>query len=64
MMDNRRAIIIGSCIEASASVVAAGEYGDPTSPDYPADAIAKLTRMLADELLHDATVASGESIEA
>ena len=59
-MDNRRAILIGSCIQASAELVAAGKFGDEKSPDYPADAIATLTRMLTDELLHDATVASAE----
>ncbi len=60
MIDNRRAILIGACIQASATLVAEGEYGDPSSPDYPLDAVAKLTRMLTDELLHDATVASAE----
>ena len=60
MTDNRRAILIGSCIQASAQMVAAGKYGDESSPDYPLDAIAKMTRMLTDELLHDATVASAE----
>jgi len=60
MTDNRRAILIGSCIQASAQLVAAGKYGDESSPDYPLDAIAKMTRMLTDELLHDATVASAE----
>ena len=59
-MDNRRAILIASCIEASAGLVAAGKFGDEKSPDYPADAVATLTRMLTDELLHDATVASAE----
>lgn len=60
MPDNRRAILIGSCIQAAATVVAAGEYGDVSSPGYPVDAIAKMTRMLTDELLHDAVVASAE----
>ncbi len=60
MTDNRRAILIGSCIEAAAGVVAAGKFGDETSPGYPVDAIATLTRMLTDELLHDAVVASIE----
>ncbi|MDH5748636.1 MAG: hypothetical protein OEY85_04920 [Rhodospirillales bacterium] len=60
MIDNRRAILISACIQASATVVSEGEYGDPNSPDYPVDAIAKLARMLTDELLHDATVASAE----
>lgn len=60
MTDNRRAIIIASCIEASATLVAAGKYGDESSPDFPLDAVAKMTRMLTDELLHDATVASAE----
>lgn len=59
-MDNRRAILIGSCIESAAQLVAAGRFGDPKSPDYPADAVATLTRMLTDELLHDAAVASAE----
>ena len=59
-MDNRRAILIGSCIEAAATLVAAGKVGDEKSPDYPADAVAKVTRMLTDELLHDAMVASAE----
>ncbi len=59
-MDNRRAILIGSCIEAAAGLVAAGKYGDTKSPDYPVDAVATLTRMLTDELLHDAVVASAE----
>jgi len=60
MTDNRKAVLIGSCITASAQLVAAGKYGDPASPDFPLDAVATLTRMLADELLHDATVASAE----
>lgn len=60
MTDNRRAILIGSCIEAAAQLVAAGKYGDENSPDYPLDAVARMTRMIADELLHDATVASAE----
>lgn len=60
MTDNRRAILIGSCIEAAAGVVAAGKFGDETSPGYPVEAIATLTRMLTDELLHDAVVASIE----
>jgi uncharacterized membrane protein YadS len=60
MLDNRRAILIGSCIQAAGQLVAAGKYGDETSPDYPLDAVAKMTRMIADELLHDATVASAE----
>lgn len=59
-MDNRRAILIGSCIEAAAQLVAAGKFGDMKSPDYPVDAVATMTRMLTDELLHDATVASAE----
>lgn len=59
-MDNRRAILIGSCIEAAAQLVAAGKFGDTKSPDYPVDAVATMTRMLTDELLHDATVASAE----
>jgi hypothetical protein len=59
-MDNRRAILIGSCIEAAAELVAAGKFGDEKSPDYPVDAVATMTRMLTDELLHDATVASAE----
>ncbi len=60
MNDNRRAILIGSCIQASAQLVAAGKFGDTASPEYPLDAVAKMTRMLADDLLHDATVASAE----
>lgn len=60
MADNRRAILIGACIQASSQLVASGEYGDASSPDYPVDAVVKLTRMLSDELLHDATVASVE----
>jgi len=60
MTDNRRAILIGSCIQASAQLVAAGKFGDTASPDYPLDAVATMTRMLADELLHDAAVASAE----
>jgi hypothetical protein len=40
--------------------VAAGKFGDTASPEYPLDAVAKMTRMLADDLLHDATVASAE----
>lgn len=63
MTDNRKAILIGSCITASAHLVAAGKYGNPGSPDYPLDAVTKMTRMLADELLHDATVASAEFLE-
>ena len=63
MTDNRRAILIGSCISASAQLVAAGKYGDTASPEYPLDAVATMTRMLADELLHDATVASAEFLE-
>lgn len=63
MTDNRRAILIGSCITASAQLVAAGKFGDRESPDFPLDAVAKMTRMLADELLHDATVASAEYLE-
>ena len=59
-MDNRRAILIGSCIEAAATLVAAGKFGDKKSPDYPVDAVATATRMLTDELLHDAVVASSE----
>lgn len=59
-VDNRRAILISSCIQAAAQLVAAGKYGDQSSPDYPLDAVAKMTRMIADELLHDATVASAE----
>ena len=58
--DNRRAILISSCIQAAAQLVSAGKYGDETSPDYPLDAVTKMTRMIADELLHDATVASAE----
>jgi hypothetical protein len=58
--DNRRAILISSCIQAAAQLVAAGKYGDDTSPDYPLDAVTRMTRMIADELLHDATVASAE----
>ena len=58
--DNRRAILISSCIQAAAQLVAAGKYGDPASPEYPLDAVTKMTRMIADELLHDATVASAE----
>lgn len=60
MEDTRRAILIGACIQASAHLVAAGKFGDDSSADYPADAVAKLTRILSDELLHDATVASAE----
>lgn len=60
MEDNRRAILIGACIDASAQLVAAGKYGDKSSPNYPVDAVATLTRMLTDELLHDAAVASAE----
>lgn len=59
-IDNRRAILISSCIQAAAQLVAAGKYGDSSSPDYPLDAVTKMTRMIADELLHDATVASAE----
>ncbi len=59
-MDNRRAILIGSCIEAAATLVAAGKIGDKNSPDYPVDAVATATRMLTDELLHDAVVAASE----
>ncbi len=59
-MDNRRAILIGSCIEAAATLVAAGKFGDENSPDYPVNAVAMVTRMLTDELLHDAMVASSE----
>lgn len=59
-MDNRRAILIGSCLQAAAQLVAAEKYGDKKSPDYPADAVATLTRMLTDELLHDTMVASAE----
>jgi len=59
-MDNRRAILIGACIEAASVLVAAGRYGDPKSPGYPADAVAKMTRILTDELLHDAVKASAE----
>ena len=59
-MDNRRAILIGSCIEAAATLVAAGKFGNENSPDYPTDAVATLTRMITDELLHDAMVASAE----
>ncbi len=59
-MDNRRAILIGSCIEAAATLVAAGKIGNENSPDYPVDAVAMATRMLTDELLHDAVVASSE----
>ncbi len=58
--DNRRAILISSCIQAAAQLVSAGKYGDEKSPDYPLDAVTKMTRMIADELLHDATVASAE----
>lgn len=56
-MDNRRAILIGACIQVAASLVAAGKYGEGESP---VDAVARMTRMLTDELLHDATVASAE----
>ena len=59
-MDNRRAILIGSCIQSATQLVAAGCFGDPESPDYPADAVATMTRMLTDELLHDAMVASAD----
>ena len=59
-MDNRRAILIGSCIQAAAGLVAAGKFGDKNSADYPVDAVAQMTRTLSDELLHDATVASAE----
>lgn len=59
-IDNRRAILISSCIQAAAQLVAAGKYGDRNSPDYPLDAVARMTRMIADELLHDAAVASAE----
>jgi hypothetical protein len=45
-MDNRRAILIGSCIEAAATLVAAGKIGDKNSPDYPIDAVATATRKL------------------
>jgi hypothetical protein len=41
-------------------LVAAGKYGNASSVDYPVDAVATLTRMLTDELLHDAMVASAE----
>ncbi len=58
--DNRRAILISSCIQAAAQLVSAGKYGDEKSPDYPLDAVTRMTRMIADELLHDATVASAE----
>jgi hypothetical protein len=60
MEDNRRAILIGACLQASAQLVAAGKYGDASSPGYPVDDVARLTRMLTDELLHDAMVASAE----
>ena len=60
MQDNRRAMLIGSCLQAAAHLVAAGKYGDEASDDYPVDAVAKLTRMLTDEILHDAMVASAE----
>jgi hypothetical protein len=60
MADNRRAILIGSCIEAAAGLGAAGKFGDESSPAYPVDAVATLTRMITDELLHDAVVASNE----
>ena len=63
MIDNRRAILIGALIQASAQTVAAGKFGDETSPNYPVDAIATLTRMLTDELLHDVTVASAEYLD-
>lgn len=59
-MDNRRAILIGACIEAASRLVAAGRFGDEGSADYPVDAVAQMTRMLTDELLHDAMVASAE----
>lgn len=59
-MDNRRAILISACMQAAATLVAAGRYGDQKSPNYPVDAVAKMTRMLTDELLHDAMVASAE----
>lgn len=58
--DNRRAILISSCIQAAAQLVAADKYGDKKSPDYPLDAVTRMTRMIADELLHDAAVASAE----
>ncbi len=60
MADNRRAILIGSCIEAAAELVTAGKFGDESSAAYPVDAVARLTRMIADELLYDAVVASNE----
>lgn len=60
MEDNRRAILISSCLQAAAQLVAMDKYGNASSPDYPVDAVAKLTRMLTDELLHDAMVASAE----
>jgi len=59
-MDDRRAILIGSCIEAAAALVAADKFGNASSPDYPLDAVVTMTRMLTDELLHDAVVASAE----
>ncbi len=59
-MDNRRAILIAACLEAASNLVASGKYGDEKSADYPADAVVKMTRMLSDELLHDAMVASAE----
>ena len=59
-MDNRRALLIGACIQAASSLVAAGKYGDEKSGGYPVDAVVRLTRMLTDELLHDAVVASAE----
>ena len=59
-MDNRRAILIGACLEAASNLVASGKYGNAKSPNYPADAVVKMTRMLTDELLHDAMVASAE----
>ena len=58
--DNRRAILISSCIQAAAQLVSAGKYGDEKSPDYPLDAVTRMIRMIADELLHDATVGSAE----
>lgn len=59
-MDNRRAILIGACIQAASNLVASGKYGNATSPNYPADAVVRMTRMLTDELLHDAMIASAE----
>jgi hypothetical protein len=59
--DNRKAILIGGCIQAAAQIVAAGRFGDEDGPEYPADAVAQLARRIMDEILEDAVAASGET---